>query len=238
MTEVTINGNTVIRDASLSHRWYDAFGPDVCKHLEDFVCTPFSAADQMAAWLATLIEISGNSTLAHVAGSAGGEIVLTGGGNDNDGVNAQLLGEAFYLASRYPTYFGAKFKVADADQTDVMIGLCIGDTTLLAGTTDGLYFRLVDESTTLSLVAEKDEGETVVGLATLADSTYVIAEFLYSAGVVTAYINGAEVGQIRDSDPNFPDDEYLTPSIAMLNGAASGKTLTVDWIRTIQIQAA
>jgi len=240
MIETTINGNIVYTDDTYTHRWLDAIGPDVCKLIEEFVNVPFSATDQMAGWLATLIENgAGESTVSMVAGSPGGEVIFKTDENDNDGINAQLLGEAFYLASRYPTYFGARFKVADADQTDLAIGLCISDTTVLAGVSDGLYFRLVDESSTLTLVAEKGNAETIIGLATLADGGYVTAEYTYLNNLITAYINGVQVGQISDADPNFPDTEYLTPTIAILAGAAAagtGKTLTMDWIKAIQVQ--
>ena len=69
--EVTINGNTVWRDDALTHRWFDAIGPNVAKLTEDFVDTEFSAADQMAAWLATLVEtVAATMTCATVAVSA------------------------------------------------------------------------------------------------------------------------------------------------------------------------
>jgi len=238
--EVTINGNTVWRDTNRPHRWYDAIGPDVCKLVEDFVDTEFSAADQMAAWLATLIEDgAGESTVALVGGSAGGEVVLTADIGDNDGINAQLLGEAFYLAARYPTYFGARFKAAEVIQCDLALGLVITDATfLLSGTTDGLYFRSPDGVATLQLVAEKDSAETVIGVATLAANTYVTVEYLFWGGILYIYVNGVQVAELADSDPNFPDDEYLTPTIALLTGEITNvKTLTVDWINCIQIQS-
>ena len=118
------------------------------------------------------------------------------------------------------------------------IPLRITDTTLLGGLSDGLYFRIDEDDTTLYLVAEKDSKETKVGLVTVADATYVVAEALYQNGMVDIYINGTKVGELANSDPNFPDDEYLTPSMGILAGAAAvgGKTLTVDWLNVIQIQ--
>jgi len=236
-----INGAWVARDSDPAHRWYDAVGPNVCKCLEEFVNTPFSAANQMAGWLATLIQDGGNSTLAAlVAGSPGGELLITSDIGDNDGYNGQLLGEAFIFNARYPTYFGCRFKLAEVLQCDAAAGLIITDTTvLLDGATNGLYFRKNDESATLYLVAEKASLETVIGVATLVNNTYVTAEYLYTGGVVYVYINGVQVAELADSDPNFPDTEYLTPSLCLLTGeAVNVKTMTVDWIRCIQIQTA
>lgn len=237
-TEMTVNGNTVLRSDLYTHRWCDAYGPDVCKLVENFVSVPFSAADNLCGWTTTLVEAGGaESTIALVAGSAGGELLFTSDTNENDGCQIQLKGEAFYFNSMYPTYVGARFKVNDADQVDALLGLAITDTTAIVGVSDGLYFRTVDESAILSAVAEKDSSETVVGVSTLVDDTYVVAEMLYRNNVVKFYINGVEVGELADSDPNFPDDEYLTPTLALLTGEGAANTLTVDWLNVIQIQA-
>ena len=113
-TELTVNGNTVITSSTYAHRWVDAFGPDVCKFVENFVSVPFTGADAPGAYTVTLIENGADeSTVALVAGSAGGEIAFKSDENDNDGCQAQLKGEAFYFGSMYPTYMGARFKVTD-----------------------------------------------------------------------------------------------------------------------------
>lgn len=240
VTQTTINGQLVLTDTELTHRWYDAFGPDVCKMLEDFVNTPFSGTDQLAGWLNTEVDAgAGDTTATLVAGSVGGELALKTAENESDGANVQLLGEAFSFAARYPTYIGARFKSSDADQTEISVGLCITDTTIAGGVSDGMYFRTLDESATLQFVFEKDNGETVNAVATLANDTYVTAEAVYLNGVVTVYIDGIEVAEIADSDVNFPDDEFLTPSMVCIAGAAAagtGKTATIDWFNVIQLQ--
>jgi len=239
-TEATVNGQTVIRSDLYTHRWCDAYGPDVCKYVEHFVDTAFAGADSPAAYTTTLIENGADeSTVALVAGSPNGAIAFKSDENDNDGCQSQLKGEAFYLASMYPTYMGARFKVSDATNSDLIVGLAITDTTLLGGLSDGIYFRKDEDDTTLYLVAEKNSLETKIGLTTMADDTYVVAEALYQNSVVDLYINGTKVAELANSDPNFPDDEYLTPSMGILAGAAAvgGKTLTVDWFNVIQIQS-
>ena len=233
-----LSGAYVVRDSDPTHRWYDALGANVVKCLEEFVNTPFSAADQPAGWLNTLIEVAGQSTAALVAGSPGGELLFTNGTNDNDGLNMQLLGEAFHFGAAYPTYFGCRFKIEHATLQDCFAGLCITNATLEAGMTDGLYFRKLNGSTTLYLIAEKDSAETALACCTMVADTWVTAEYLYLNGTLTVYINGVEVGEIANSDVNFPDDEYLTPSLASKNGEADSKTMNIDWIRAIQIQTA
>jgi len=52
--------------------------------------------------------------------------------------------------------------------------------------------------------------------------TWVVAEFLYLDGTLTAYINGVEVGEIANSDVNFPT---MIPdaSLASKNGEATAR---------------
>lgn len=234
--QVYINENIVLRDTVSTHRWYDAWGAETVKLLEDFVDIPFSAANLPAAWLNT---ITGAGTAALVAGSASGELLMTNDAADNATQNMQLLGEAFTLAARYPTYFGCRFKISDIAAQDVHIGLNITDTACIeGGTSDGLYFRKNDADARLWFVAEQDSSETLVAVATLVNATYITAEFLYYGNTVTVYVNGVEVASVADSVVDFPNDEYLTVTLAQQNGEGVIKTMTTDWIRCIQIQKA
>ena len=147
----------------------------------------------------------------------------------------QVTKEAFKLASGKPCYFGAKFMISDATESDFIVGLCITDTTLLGGLTDGVYFRKVDGATDVKFVIEKDSAETEsAALLTAVKDTYMTLEFFFDGTNIDAYVNG--VLQTRLAMTNLPDDEEITPSI-LLTGAAAAKTMTVDWIRAIQINA-
>lgn len=225
----SVHSQLVMRDTVKTWRWYDAFGPNVAKWEEDGV--QYNVDDY------TKTDV-GTDTIALVAGADNGNLLFTSGTNENDGTQIQLEGEAFKFASAYPCYFGAKFKVNDADQVDVALGLGITDSTFIAGATDGLYFRSVDESAVLNFIAEKDENESSLAVTTLVDDTFVTVEFYYDGtSAVTVYLDGTEVGSIATSDTNFPDDEYLTPTLAILTGDASANTMTVEWARAIQLWA-
>ncbi|RLC82297.1 MAG: hypothetical protein DRJ03_19225, partial [Chloroflexi bacterium] len=136
---------------------------------------------------------------------------------------------------QYPCYFGIRFKVNDADQVDFLAGLCITDTTLLGGMSDGVYFQTVDESATLTLEIEKDSSATSGSVHTLVDDTWVIAEFYFDGTYVDSYIDGTL--QTRLAVTNLPDDEELTVSLALLTGEAVANTATIDWVRAFQIRA-
>jgi hypothetical protein len=229
-----VNGNLIFHDGQ---RWFDAIGPTVCKFLEDFVGTPFASADTPAAWTVTLVEGGAGESTVALADGAGGLLLITTDAAENDGVNMQVTKEAFKLASGKPCYFGIRLKVSEATQSDFLVGLCITDTDLLGGVTDGVYFDKVDGSTDINFTLEKNGTETTSASAvgTCVDDTYVILEFFFDGTNVDAYVDGAL--QTRLAVTNLPDDEELTPSIHFLTGAAAAETMTVDWIRAIQINA-
>lgn len=216
--------------------WIDVIGPNVVKVSEHFTQTPFASADNMAGWTTTLVEAgAGDSTVALMGGADGGQLLITTDAADNDGVTIQLQGEAF-KALTYPIYFGCRFQVDEATQNDFLIGLCITDTDLLGGMTDGIYFRKVDASTTMSFVLEKNSTETVTNYGTaIAANTWYTIEFYFDGTNVDWFVNG--VLQTRPAITNLCDDEHLTVSVHFLTGEAVAHTMNIDFIRAFQILA-
>jgi hypothetical protein len=226
-----INGNLAYWDTHL-RRIVNAWGPTVCKFLDDFVNAELAGADAPLGWTVTLVEAGiGESTITAVD-AVGGQILLTTDALENDGINMQLAGENFRLATGKPCYFGIKVKVSEATQSDILVGLCITNTDLLAGMSDGAYFRKADGSTAMSFVLEKNTGETAGAVLTVAANTFYILEFFFDGVNVDSFVDG--VLQTRMVMTNLPDDEELTPSVQYLSGAAGVKTATIDWIRAIQ----
>ena len=236
-TETYAIGNaTVFRDDVLTHRWYDAFGPGVAKYVQDFVTWPDddTTGDPLGFTLNITEAGGGDSTAVITANGTGGQLLITTAANEDDGYQMQITGEAFQLEGNFPCYFGIRFQVNDADQTDVLFGLCITDNDCLGGVTDGLYFRSPDESAVLSAVAEQDSGESTSAVATLTDAAWVTAEWLFDGDEVVFYINGVEVASLAATDANFPDDEDMTLTMELLTGEAVANTCNIDWVRVIQ----
>ena len=50
------------------------------------------------------------------------------------------------------------------------------------------------------------------------------------------YINGALLTTYADTDANFPNDELLRLTIALLTGEAIANTMTINWLRFFQLQ--
>lgn len=228
VTETTVHNHIVYVDTDNTQRWLDVVGPKATKWVMESV--------RYTADNYTVTAVNG-STVAQLAGAFGGNLQLLADSAENDGVQMQLLGEAFYLSGQYPAYFGVRFQGDDVDQTDLLVGLAIQDTTAIAAVSDGAYFRSVDESAVLNFILEKDSVETSNAADTLTDSTWVEAEFYYDGVTnITAYIDGVQVAQVALTDANMPDDEYLTPILAMLTGEAVTNSITVDWARAFQIR--
>jgi hypothetical protein len=114
--------------------------------------------------------------------------------------------------------------------------VAVTDTAVLGGVTDGMYFRKVDASTSLTFVTEKDSVESSTACATLADATYVTAEFLYYNDTVTAYINGVEQTSTASSAVTFPNDEEMRLTVEFLTGEAVANNCTLEWLRMIHIR--
>ncbi|MBD3354314.1 MAG: hypothetical protein GF364_22720 [Candidatus Lokiarchaeota archaeon] len=240
----TIHNHYVFRDDSNTFRWYDAQGPSAHKYLQDFTSLPVDdTTGDPTEFVNTVVEAgAGGDSTATLTDAAGGALLITTDNAEDDGYKMQLGdaggGEWVDFSGDYPAYFGIRFKVNDVDQTDCLFGVAVTDTAVLDAVADGLYFRSVDGSAVLNLVAEKDSTESSLAATTLSDDTYVIAEFYYDGtSAVTAYIDGSSVGTIALSDANFPDNEYMRLTIEFLTGETTANTCTIDWVRLIQIHA-
>jgi len=230
----TIKNNLVVRDSEKPWRWFDAFGPNVVKTIVNPTQNGVPSTTTMAG---AVVTVSTAGTLVSVDSTDGGALAWTPSATEDQGLQAQW-GEGFYLGQKWPAYFGVRFSNVDVDQADWIVGLCINDTTLLGGMTDGAYFRSVDASAALTFVLEKDSAETETAVATLVDATYVTAEFYFDGDYVYAYINGTLAASVAVTNANFPNDEHLAAAIALLTGEATANTLNIAWMRAIQIQLA
>lgn len=180
-------------------------------------------------WTITTTEAGAGAATEALTSGAGGYLLITNDDADNDADFFQLKGEAFKFASGKKAFFKAKFKVSDATQSDVVMGLQITDTTPLA-VTDGVYFRKDDGDTNLDFVVIKDSTDTTAtAVTTLANDTFVEVGFYYDgSSAIEYFVNNAKAG--TSSTTNLPDDEELTISFGIQNGEAVAKTMTIDYV--------
>ena len=162
----------------------------------------------------------------------GGAILLTNATADNDARFHQKVGEGFLLAANKSAFFKCRFKVNDATQSDVIIGLQVTDTTPLDAT-DGIYFIKADDAATIDFVCRKDAttgSNSDTAIATLVDDTFItLAWYFDGVSTVKYWVNDVLDGDVSGSSTYLPDTE-LTISFGNVNGAAAAKTMTVDYI--------
>jgi hypothetical protein len=179
---------------------------------------------------------SGNASEEITAG-AGGQLLITNDNADNDLDFFQLKGEAFRFDSTKRMFFSSRFKVNDATQSDLVMGLQITDTTSL-DVTDGIFFIKGDADTQPDFIIEKDNSSSlsVLEMNAMEDDTFVTLSFEYDpldvatgGAVFRAYQDDVQVGEITGTT-NAPDDEDLTISFGIQNGEAAAKTMTIDFI--------
>ena len=230
------NGNLVYLDeAAHLKRIIDAIGPDVIKYVDDFTGGPAIDTAFDDDWTVTRVEAgAGESTVAK-GDAAGGIITITTDAADNDGINMQLLGESFKLASGHlGVYFGIRLKCSATTQNDFFVGLAITDTDILGGVTDRIGFEKLDGVTAVKAMLEKDSTETLSGtLATLDTNWHTYEFYVDENNAVEFFVDG--VSAYAPANTNLPNDEELRVSIHALTGEAVAKTFDVDWVRCIQI---
>lgn len=180
-------------------------------------------------WTITTTEAGAGSATEALTDIDGGALLITNDDADNDADFFQKVGEGFRWASNKDMAFKARFKVSDATQSDLVMGLQITDTTPL-DVTDGLFFTKADGSASVTFEVEKNNTATSTTAGTLADDTFVTVGFYYDKVDQKFHIfwNDVEVGTAVTT--NAVDDEDLTISFGIQNGEAVAKTMTVDYI--------
>ena len=184
-------------------------------------------------WTITTAEDGTGSATEAMTSGAGGQFLITNAAGDNDHDFFNLKGESFLITGSKRAYFSARFKVSDATQSDFVMGLQITDTSPLA-VSDGIFFIKDDGDTNLDFIVEKDSTSTdTTAIHTMADDTFVTVAFFVDpdTSLVHYSVNNAEpVGVVNT---NLPDNEELTISFGIQNGAAAAKTMTIDYVTAI-----
>lgn len=195
-------------------------------------------------WVITTTEGGSGDATEAVSQAKDGILVITNDDADNDVDSLQLrsvasgaVAEHWKFIAGKRLYFGARLKISDATQSDLVIGLHTTNTTPVAsGVVDGIFFRKDDGDALLDGIVVKDSTSTgsATGMKTLEDDTWYVFEFYYdgTSSYIQFMVDGVNVGNV-DLD-NVPDNEELAVSFAIQNGEAAAKVLSLDWIRVVQ----
>tara|TARA_R100000773_G_C4218334_1_gene116823 strand:- start:1308 stop:2018 length:711 start_codon:yes stop_codon:yes gene_type:complete len=181
-------------------------------------------------WTITTTEGGSGDASEALADGDGGLLLITNDDADNDNDFLQLVKEGFKYETNKQLAFNIRFKTNDATQTDIVAGLQLTDTSPL-DVTDGIFFLKEDGAATISFIVEKDSTQSTLTLPnSLADDTFMTLGFVYEPKDQKFHVfqNNVLAGTVVST--NAPDNEELTVSFGIQNGAAAAKTLTVDYI--------
>ena len=181
-------------------------------------------------WTITTTEDGTGSATEALADGDGGLLLVTNAAGDNDHDFFQLVKEGYKYEAGKQLAFHMRFKTNDATQTDIVAGLQLTDTTPL-DVTDGIFFLKADGAATISFIVEKNSTQSTLTLPnSLADDTFMTLGFVYDPKDQKFHVFQNDVLAGTVVSTNAPDDEELTVSFGIQNGAAAAKTLTVDYI--------
>jgi len=237
-----VNGNLVFYDKKYGAGWLDAVGPNVIKYIDDFVICPKSTAAAaslyLKEWVITHTSGAGGTsteTMVVPGNVKGGWLNLSPGSSENDGVEMQSESESFRVEANSPLYFGIRYKVDASSEADWLLGLVETDTTVMDGSSHGIYFKSIDGDNILYCCATKDgtTTKTLVASTGFAVDTVYVDEFLVtSTGSVEFWHNGTYVGQYTAGIPSTD----LAVTLCFETGASNTSIdMFIDWIRCIQV---
>ena len=211
------------------------------EYFDDFVtggyhateAAKFGTAADDGHWHIGTQTATGTPTVAISDNEPGGVVAITNGTADNDYMSMQLNGESFQIAKDKDLYYEVRMKLSDADTSDWFLGLAITDTEVLGGVTDSIGFRYSDGTADIHYVTEKNSTETTADTTKdLSDDTFAVLSFYVKSNEsVTFYVDGAQVAKVTT---NLPNDEAVTPTIALRNKGATAMVMEIDYIYVAQ----
>jgi hypothetical protein len=206
----------------------------VSTFFDDFHSFQITSGNDLG-WISTEVEAGAGDAALTIDNSANGILKVVNDAADDDSVELQYNAECWKLAASKPLWFEARLKVSDATQSDLLVGLCITDTTAITGVTDGVYIKKDDGDANLDSVTMKDSTPTAnSAIGTLVDNTFIrLGIFCDGVSAVYFYVDGVLVAT---HTTNICDDEELTITLAYQNGAAAAKTAYYDYVKAVQVR--
>ena len=143
-------GNLLYYDSAFRHRIVDAIGPGVTHRFTSLGNVMNGNTIDPTGWAATVVEVGRGTSEMNPSNDSDVEAEIITAANENDGAQYQAPGAAFKCVSGAKWYVGLQFKINDVTQIDLLFGVCITDTSLLGGMTDGAYLESLDAATAVS----------------------------------------------------------------------------------------
>lgn len=200
---------------------------------DDFFRIDITGGD--SGWISTETEGGAGDAAIAVSDAAGGVLTILNDAADNDSVELQWGSEHFKLATAKPLWFEIRLKVSDATQSDFAVGLAKINTTVIDTPADAILMKKDDGDANIDFLTDKDGTPTATDTTSDAvDDTWVKLGFFFDgAGTAYGYVDGVLKAT---HTTNICDDEELAVTIAWQNGEAVAKTMSVDYVKVVQVR--
>lgn len=192
-----------------------------------------AGAANAADWLSTLI---GTGT-AVVIDATGGQLAITNSAAAGDTYSAQWQGNnnpnnvagIWTATPGKQAWYSCRWKVDDGINAAALVGMAMGDTTPF-DVTDGLIFTKPAAAAIIQMQYRKTGQPTQsVNIGSIGNNTYLETSFAYDGGnQIQAYVNGQRAGAPLTG--SLPSVQAFAPTLAIQNGTAAARTLTLDWM--------
>lgn len=191
----------------------------------------FTAGD----WTVTALDGGTDSAeVTAVADADGGILTVTTNDADNDNVCLESQGESWKLESGKKAWLKCRFKIADADDSDVYIGFHTTDTNPFStAPTQRAYFVLAEGAATVTFNVDDNSTDASSGtVATLADDTYVTLGMYYDGkGTIELYADDVKTATM--SSVSIPSTE-MALGFGVATGTTAARTMSVDYILAVK----
>jgi hypothetical protein len=192
---------------------------------DDFTEAVFNATD---TW--TVVKDT-NASVAMVADTSGGEVILSSETTTDDNGASIQGNEIFLPVAGRKIWFAARMKAVDVTQHEFCIGLTQNfatDPEAMLTASNRIVFQSDDGATTLLAKTEVADSETSTTTTyTLANDTYVDLAFVVDGvGKVDFYVNG----NLLATHTTVPATELAVGAYSLSGVNTGTKTMTLDYI--------
>ncbi len=182
-------------------------------------------------WTVSTTEAGGLSATEAIQDADGGIFKITSDNASSDADYLQFGSENFQLESGKKSWFVAKFAVSAGDNSSIVMGMQITDTTPLT-VSDGVYFK-IDGDSALDFYVEDNSTETSsANITTVSNDTYIETAWYYNGVDEVAYfVDGNQLGNVGVTNLPTNSADDLTVSFGLLNNAVdTTPSMSIDYI--------
>lgn len=198
----------------------------------------FSETANQTPWLATIVDgDSDDDEVIAIDDAVNSILKIETTDKANDTIQVQLNGEQFLITSGYKMWFKCRFAIEDVSADNFACGLTLKSATDVIGTppADGIWFQLDNDGNVDYHVSQNSTDTTADTGVDLDDGDYCIVAFHYDGTDLQIAVNGTQITNLVDNGTTvvFPDDEELTPFIAIETTDTGKDYALIDYIGVV-----